>query len=380
MKILMMYEYPPSSGELATQGDLLFRGLREMDVDVQAVHFESAQEKEWYYRWFKPDVAVGVGDWEQTPDLILHPERYGIQPVPWLTADGLVADHQEILNTLPLICVTSSWIKDVYRRDGVDAAQLEVLPGGCDTNSFIPRDITDKKVLAVRAALGVRADEIMILTVGEDTASKGIQEVMQALALIDKDVPPWRYVCKVWPQPSALQKNLIDLQLATRLGIDEKVVYTTNVVSRNLMPYLIAACDIYAGPSRLESFGIPHLEAGACEKPVVGIRAMGMLDTLVHGKTAFLADIAHEVYFRTTTIESGESTTKLLVNMGLSPRIVVYQPAVQDIAEYLLHLMQDKALRKKMGRAGRKRVVTLYGYRAVAKRFVQLISKHLAID
>ena len=52
-----------SPGGLATQGDLLYRGLLEMGVDAHAVHFESGQEKEWYYRWFEPDVVVGVGYW-----------------------------------------------------------------------------------------------------------------------------------------------------------------------------------------------------------------------------------------------------------------------------------------------------------------------------
>ena len=57
------------------------------------------------------------------------------------------------------------------------------------------------------------------------------------------------------------------------------------------MPYLIGACDIYAAPSRLEGFGMPQIEAGACGKPVIGIRAMAMLDTLIDGETAFLAEI-----------------------------------------------------------------------------------------
>jgi len=30
--------------------------------------FESAQEKEWYYRWFEPDVVIGIGYWGHTPN------------------------------------------------------------------------------------------------------------------------------------------------------------------------------------------------------------------------------------------------------------------------------------------------------------------------
>ena len=75
----------------------------------------------------------------------------------------------------------------------------------------------------------------------------------------------------------------------------DRVSFTTHRVSRDLMPYLMAACDVYAAPSRLEGFGMPQVEAGACGKPVIGIAAMAMLDTLVHGETAFLAGVAQEI-------------------------------------------------------------------------------------
>ena len=380
MKVLLLYDYPPSPAGLATQGDLLYRGLKEMGIESHAVHFESSQEKEWYYRWFEPDIVVGVGYWGHTPHLILHPQRYGVLPIPWLVADGYIANYHEVLNALPLILVTSNWVKEMYVRDGIDEKNIEVLPVGCDTDSFIPRQKNDIKVSAVREALGVAPDQIMILTVGGDAASKGSQEVMQALAIIDAKAPDWKYVCKVWPQPRTERQNLADLQLATQLGIDKNVTYTTNVISRNFMPYLIDACDIYAAPSRLEGFGMPQIEAGACEKPVVSIKAMALLDTLVQGETAFLADIAQEVVIRETVLgdESGyEKDHRVVFN---SPRTVDYRASVHDIADYLIKLMNDSGLRIKMGKAARARVVENYDYRVIAKKFVQIISDKLGIQ
>ncbi len=379
MKVLVLYDYPPSPGGLATQGDLLYKGLRELGVDARAVHFESAQEKEWYYRWFEPDVVVGVGYWGHTPQLVLHPQRYGVQAVPWLVADGYIANYQEVLNALPLILVTSHWVKEMYVRDGINGDIIEVLPVGCDTDSFIPYDKNDPKILAVRESLGISQDQLMILTVGGDAASKGAQEVMQALAIIDTQAPDWKYVCKVWPQPRTKNQNLLDLELATQLGIEKNVTYATNTISRNFMPYLIAACDIYAAPSRLEGFGMPQVEAGACEKPVISIKAMGMLDTLIHDKTALLAEVAHKIVVNQVILgeESGyEDKHTVVFN---EPRTVDYRANVQDIAKYLLTLMNDATMREKLGKAGRQHVVEHFDYRVVAKRFVQIMAERLGI-
>ncbi len=379
MKVLVLYDYPPTPGGLATQGDLLYKGLIEMGVEAHAVHVDSAQEKEWYYRWFKPDIVVGVGYWGHTPQLVLHPQRFGIQAVPWLVADGYIANYQEVLNELPLILVTSNWVKEMYVRDGVSGDNIEVLPVGCDTDSFRPFSKDDPKIIAVREALGISKNQMMILTVGGDAASKGAQEVMQALAIIDSKAPDWKYICKVWPQPRTKLQNLADLQMATDLGIEKNVTYETNTISRNFMPYLVGACDIYAAPSRLEGFGMPQVEAGACEKPVISIRAMGMLDTLIHGETALLAEVAKRIVVNEVTLggESGfEDQHKVYFN---EPRTVDYRANVHDIANHLMLLMCDPVLRDRLGKAGRKRVVANFDYRIVAKRFVEIVNTRLGI-
>ncbi|MHB9131994.1 MAG: glycosyltransferase family 4 protein [Armatimonadota bacterium] len=377
MKVLVLFEYPPLPAGLSTQGDLLVKGLQYHGVDVYPVHLKSTQEKEWYCRWFAPDIAVGVGYWGYTPHIVQHPQQCGILPVPWLVADGYIANYRDVLNGLPLILVTSTWVKEVYTRDGVNPEIIEVLPVGCDTDMFVPREQCDPKVAAVREAMGVAPDEIMILTIGGDAASKGSQEVMQALAMIKDKVPAWKYVCKVWPQPRTERQNRADQEMAERLGIADRVVFATGKVSRNFMPYLIAACDIYAGPSRLEGFGMPHVESGACGKPVVAINAMAFRDTLVHGETALLAGVAKEnwVYEAILDEEAGFPGPQRIVFDP--PRIGDYRASVEDIAQHLLTLMADPALCRRMGEAGRQRAVAEFDYRVVGRKFVEIVSRRL---
>jgi starch synthase len=375
MKILVLYHYPPAPGGLATQGDLLYKGLLEIGVDARAAHLKSDLEKEWYYRWFQPDAVVGVGFWGDVPEIVLHPQRFGIRAVPWLLADGYVANYRDILDAMPLILVTSDWVRETFVRDGIRGDHTETLPVGCDTDAFIPRNPADPMVCAVRDTLGVLPGELLILTVGGDAASKGGREVMAALATLGDDVPPWRYVCKVWPQQRTDVQNTLDAQLAHSLGIQDRMSFQTHQVSRNLMPYLIAACDIYAAPSRLEGFGMAQVEAGACGKPVIGIRAMAMLDTLVHGETALLASVAREIRITETVLgpDAGfEPGHRVVFDR---PRVADYRASSRDIAGYLQLLLNDAGLRQRLGEAGRRRAVEHYDYRLVARRLMEILNE-----
>jgi glycosyltransferase involved in cell wall biosynthesis len=105
-----------------------------------------------------------------------------------------------------------------------------------------------------------------------------------------------------------------------------------------------------------------------------------MLDTMAHGQNAFLASVAKEVRIRETMVgdESGYEAGHRVVFKR--PRAVDYRASVHDIANYLMDLMQDAQLRKKMGETGRKRALEHYDYRVIAKRFMTLVSEKLGIS
>ena len=125
---------------------------------------------------------------------------------------------------------------------------------------------------------------------------------------------------------------------------------------------------------------MPQVEAGSCEKPVIGIKAMGMLDTLVQGKTAYMANIAQEVVMRETLLDDEAGFEKKHRVVFKSPRTVDYRASVHDIADYLMELMNDAVLREKMGKAARVWVVSHFDYRLVAKKFVKIIRERLNIS
>jgi glycosyltransferase involved in cell wall biosynthesis len=224
--------------------------------------------------------------------------------------------------------------------------------------------------------LGVGPDQLLVLTVGGDAASKGGREVMEALAQVRGQVPEFRYVCKVWPQPRTEVQNRLDQELARSLGLQDRVSFPTHRVSRDLMPYLMAACDLYAAPSRLEGFGMPQVEAGACARPVLGIRAMAMLDTLVDGETAFLAGVAAENTITETVLGPAAGYPEGHRVVFDRPRVADYRASVPDLARALRRLLNDPTLRRRMGEAGRARAVARYDHRLVAGQLVRILTDH----
>jgi glycosyltransferase involved in cell wall biosynthesis len=122
-----------------------------------------------------------------------------------------------------------------------------------------------------------------------------------------------------------------------------------------------------------------QVEAGASGKPVISIQAMGMLDTLVHGRTAFMAKVAEE--HRVSQVILGpESGYEPGYTVKFDPpRIVDYRADVEDIARYLNTLLLDPALREQMGREARQWVAEQFDYRVIARRFLRTIQERLGI-
>ena len=107
---------------------------------------------------------------------------------------------------------------------------------------------------------------------------------------------------------------------------------------------------------------------------------MAFLDTMVHGETAFLAKVAEERKITEAVFGEGHGIDDTSRIVFPSPRTAEFRASVPDIAKYLLTLMRDGDLRRRMGEAGRKHVVELFDYRQVARRFVQIVSDRLGIQ
>jgi glycosyltransferase involved in cell wall biosynthesis len=380
MKIAVLYAHPVEPDGLSIQGNLLYRGLKELGVDVMPCHHAPSFQKQWTLDGFKPDVAIGVGCWTYAPDIIFSPQRSGIIPVPWLMANGWVANYQKELSALPLALAGSSWVKETYKRDGVDVKNFDILHIGFDPNEIFPIKKSDPRIVKLREMLGVQPHEKMIFTMGGDVTSKGAQEMIKALAVIDKDFKDWKYVCKASDSECANNHHNDEERLIEELGLDKgKFVYLTGMFSHDFVSYLLAACDIYAGPSRLEGFGMIQMEAMACNRPVISINIGGPTDTIVHGKTGFLAAVGETIELKEEWAWESmgfDADHKIVFD---KPKIFAYRASVPDLVKYTKQLLTDDKLREEMGNNAREHAMANFQYLDIAKKSLKLIEDRLGL-
>lgn len=378
MKIAVLYAYPPEPDGLSIQGHLLYRGLKEIGADVMPCHYRPSFQKQWLLNVYKPDVAIGIGCWTYAPDIIFSPQQNGVIPVPWFVANGWVANYHKALSELPLVFTTSQWVKDTYKRDGVDVTNYEVLPIGFDAKEIKPIPQTDPKIQKLRAMLGVQAHEKMILTVGGDVTSKGAQEMLKALAEIDKDFKNWKYVCKASDSESAEDHRQEEDALIEKLGLDRgKVIFLNGMYSHDFMPYLLSACDIYAAPSRLEGFGMIQLEAMACGRPVISINAGGPIDTIIHNKTGFLAEVGETIKLHDEWAYESMGFAADHKIVFDEPKIFAYRASIPDLVKYTKMLLTDDKLREEMGRNGYEHAMANFQYTDIAKKALKMIEEKI---
>lgn len=110
-----------------------------------------------------------------------------------------------------------------------------------------------------------------------DTDTKGLDVLCQAVGLLPPSYP-FRAVLVGSGDLEHLRSELRPPEAVTLLG----------PVSRDRVPGVLRACDLYLQPSRKEGLGISIIEAMAAGRPVIATRVGGIPEAVEHGKTGLL--------------------------------------------------------------------------------------------
>ncbi len=182
-------------------------------------------------------------------------------------------------------------------------------------------------------------DKRLVLSVGRLVERKGVDKVIEAMPFILEHCPNALYVV-VGDGPYREKLK----QLAKEKGVSDYVLFAGRVP--DIRPFY-RTCDVFVLPTRegrkgdIEGLGLVYLEAAAFGKPVVASLVGGVSDAVVPNETALIVD-------------------------PLDPK---------DIANAIVKILTDEQLARKLGEAGRERVLREFTYDKVAEKVLALMVK-----
>ena len=227
-----------------------------------------------------------------------------------------------------IITVTKNIKKELMGKYTLSEKKIIVVPNGANTDLFRPLNTERAK-----KELGLDDKNFHVIFVGYLVQWQGVDRLIEAAPFVLKEVPNTKFI--IVGEGRIL--NALKAQVE-ELNITDKFTFTGKVPYENI-PLYINACDVCVAPfirERNEKIGLSAIkvyEYLACGKPLVASNIEGVGDLLEISKSGI-------------PVEPGNC---------------------EDLGGGIVKLLEDKKLRDRMGKNGRKLVEEKYSWRRAAQ-------------
>jgi glycosyltransferase involved in cell wall biosynthesis len=208
----------------------------------------------------------------------------------------------------------SELIASILAADGIAADRIEIVHDGVDVEAIERQPAVD-----AHGSFWLPAGAPIVGNVAALAAHKGQRHLVAAAARVVRKVRDARVlIVGEGDLREPLERQIRDL------GLERHVLLTG--FRRDVLG-LMKSFDVFAMSSVTEGLGSAILEAMACSRPVVATRAGGIPEAVVDGTTGLLVPPRDEA----------------------------------ALADALIRVLKDEALRQRLGQAGRERVRAAFG-------------------
>jgi L-malate glycosyltransferase len=205
-----------------------------------------------------------------------------LEPAPALVASRRVDFHLKKnsfsrwkYQQVGLFITASNAIAAVLRADGVPSSRIVTVHEGIDVDriAHVPPG-------SLHAALWLPANAPVVLTVGALVPHKGQRHLVEAAAIVVREVPDARIVILGEGELRPTLEHQVK-----HLGLERHVFlpgFRDDVIA------LLKGADLFVMSSEMEGLGTSILDAMACQKAVIGTHAGGIPEVVEDGVTGLL--------------------------------------------------------------------------------------------
>jgi starch synthase len=293
---------------------------------------------------------------------------------PTQSGDAIICPSNAIRDAiLALWQVQGEYYQHRFRAHVTCPVELPVIPLGINTGHFADQTTPEKRA-AVRGALGIAEDEVVILHVGRMSYATKAHPLplLRAAEIAAQQLPhkKVRLLMYGFFKPESMEPEF--RSLAADICRHVQVDFIANTDAR-FPDGVWAAGDLFASliDNIQESFGFTPIEAMACGLPAVVSDWDGYRDSVRHGMDGFLVP--------TMSLPEGQNR-ELAAHYFNSRNYGDYlirnnQSVAVDIdvaAAAFRLLIEDEHLRKNMGAQGRARAAEKYDWRSIIPAYEDL--------
>ena len=233
---------------------------------------------------------------------------------------------QWILGRADAVCATSQKLYEgTVKVFPQFESKVRVIPFGIDMNLFKP------------AQIGGDKNEVVLGTVRKFDKIYQLDLLMEVFDELSADFDNLQLkIAGEGPE----RENLLNLRQSLK---SKEKIEILPFIPNDKLPGFLNSLDIFAIPSKFESYGVAALEAGACGLPVAGFAVGGLTEIVRDGESGYLVE------------KNNRSALK----------------------SALVKLIEDSELRKKLGRRGRELALQKADIKASADLLIDLYQKLL---
>jgi starch synthase len=330
--------------------------LRTLSVDLLMVNAlrgaELAHSHTWYANMAGHLAKLSYGIPHVMTSHSLEPLR------PWKAeqlgggyAISSFCERTAIVAADAIIAVSAGMKADIVRAyPDVDPNRVHVIYNGVDPEKYQPNAET-----SVLERHGIDSKRPYVVFVGRITRQKGIVHLLRAAQHLAPEAG--LVLCAGEPDTEEIGNEVRALvkELEQKRG---SIVWIEKMLPARELTQILSHARAFCCPSVYEPFGIVNLEAMACGVAVVASRVGGIPEVVVPEQTGLLVPF------------EPDGTPK---NEPRDP-----EAFARDLANALNRLIGDPELARKMGAAGRARVLAQFSWSSIADQTLALYRTLLA--
>lgn len=246
-----------------------------------------------------------------------------------------IAIEQQIINkadAVVVICETSRI--QILQHYLIEFEKLQVIYPGIETDVFKPQKNGEDK--------RIKLEPNSILTVSRLVPAKGIDRLIDALALLKNKTPFHLYIggdtLEYGKSDEEVQAGKQIQAQIKKYKLEKLVTFLGMLPHDTVLPAYYRAADVFVLPARYEPFGLTTLEAMASGTASIVSNVAGSREVIIDGLNGFLVD-THDR---------------------------------KKLAEYVSNLLKDAKLNKKVSQNAAFTVQEHYSWDKIVEQFIKL--------